>query len=65
LEETGKKPTKVPSGIIIIEATDHGMDLKVAEHLSYEDLQCLLMEALHLVRNYERNSCIPDNAVLQ
>jgi hypothetical protein len=65
LEETGKKPTKAPSGIIIIQATEEGMDVKVAEHLSYEDAQYLLIEALHVVRLYEESSCIPDNVVLQ
>jgi hypothetical protein len=57
--------TKQLNGIIIIEARENGMDLKVAEHLSYEDVQLLLIEAMNIVRNYEINSCIPDNAVLQ
>lgn len=57
--------TKHPNGIIIIQASDEGLELKVSQELSYEQAKHLLFEALQLVGFYEESSCIPDNAVLQ
>ena len=65
MARTGKKPIDNPNGIIIIQASDEGLELKVSQELSYEQAKHLLFEALQLVGFYEESSCIPDNAVLQ
>lgn len=61
------KPTKIsrPNGIVIIQATEEGLELKVSNNLSYEEASFLLAEAFNVVGFYEESSCIPDNAVLQ
>jgi hypothetical protein len=67
LARIGKKLTdsSPPAGIVIIQATESGFELKMSENLNYDQVKHLLIEALHIVGFYEENSCIPDNQLLQ
>ena len=66
MAKTGAKHTDdVPEGIVIIQATSEGFELKISQNLNYDQAKHLLVEALHVIGIYEKNSCIPDNMVLQ
>ena len=66
MAKTGEKHTDdVPEGIVIIQATSEGFELKISQNLNYDQAKHLLVEALHVIGIYEKNSCIPDNMVLQ
>ena len=66
MARTGKKHTDdPPQGIVIIQATEEGFELKISQNLNYESAKYLLVEALYIIGAYEENSCIPDNMTLQ